>query len=515
MNHNRGDLFMGFTSTWADFETSIKEHKVILYGLGTLLNYLFIRCNADIPIIAAIDNDVTKQGHTLSEFFDEVDLKEAKNIIVSPKFILKSFNPNDTVILISTLRHFEAIAKDLETMNYHRYFSILHLEYNYNEHMKSQGIKTEDNYVLKYAKKCADEFPIQNNKIIFGGMDRYPDHGKYITDQLKSMNKNLDIVWISNTPSIDVPEGVRVIYEGKWKQYIYELETAKVWVYDMQIRTQPIKRPGQTYIQVKHWGSITLKRFYLNEEIKTYEEEVWNANGKMMDYIISGSEFDEETCRRGFNFHGQFLRFGSPRSDPLFNPDYYKKKIYKKFGLNNYDRILMYAPTFRANSNQKSPQYEELDFDTIIEALNQKWAGNWKIFLRYHPSVKVNRKDNQSNFVIDVSKYEYSQELVAASDVMISDYSSIMFEPAYILRPVFLYAPDKENYIKNEREFLIDYNSLPFPISMTNESLSEQIKNFNEVDYKIKVQKFLDKYGVHEDGHASERTAKFIMEILH
>ena len=497
--------------TWEDFKFACKSRKLILYGLGSLLNYLFIRCEEELDIIAAIDNDLTKQGLKISNFFDENDLKEAKNIIIEPKDSLKKYNPDEVVILISTIRYAGNIAADLEKMSFHCYFSVLHLEYNYKKKM-NLPFDSQDSYVRDYAKKCSEEFPIDNNKIIFGGMDRYPDHGKYITEQLLSMNETLDIVWVMNTPSIHVPEGIRVVYEGKWKQYVYELETAKIWIFNMPIRTQVIKREGQIYFQLKHWGSITLKSFYLHEENGNYEKDVWKSNGKMIDYMVGGSDFDEETSRRGFDFYGKFLRFGSPRSDPLFNSAKYKHKIYKKFGLNDDEKILLYAPTFRLNL---SPQYKEIDFDMVMDSLEQRWPGKWKLFLRYHPSVKIIPKhDKQLKYLIDVSKYEGSQELVAASDVLISDYSSIMFEPAYILKPVFLYAPDKDSYIKNEREFLISYESLPFSISTNNQELSAQIKNFDEVEYRARIQKFLEKYGVHEDGKASERTAKFIIELL-
>ena len=153
-----------------------------------------------------------------------------------------------------------------------------------------------------------------------------------------------------------------------------------------------------------------------------------------------------------------------------------------------------------------------LDFDLILESLMKKWLGNWKILMRLHPVEKKNSdKMNQPDYVIDVSQYDDGQELVAAADVMISDYSSIMFDPAYVMKPVFLYAPDKDIYLKKDRTFLIDYDSLPFPISMTNEELSKQILNFKEEDYSQNVQAFLDKYGVNEDGHASERAARFIL----
>ena len=98
--------------------------------------------------------------------------------------------------------------------------------------------------------------------------------------------------------------------------------------------------------------------------------------------------------------------------------------------------------------------------------------------------------------------------------MMITDYSSIMFEAAFVKKPVFLYAPDRKEYIDGERGLLIDYDSLPFPIAETNTELYNQIDIFDEVEYKKSVTVFLERYGVHEDGHASERAADFIISIL-
>ena len=114
-----------------------------------------------------------------------------------------------------------------------------------------------------YAKECAEKYPLQNNKIVFY-MRTHISHEKYITEQLLSMHKNLDIVWIVNKINVKVPQGVRIVNEGNWKKYIYEMETAKVWVYGVPNVIGFIKREGQTYIQTKHWGSVTLKKFYLD-----------------------------------------------------------------------------------------------------------------------------------------------------------------------------------------------------------------------------------------------------------
>ena len=98
--------------------------------------------------------------------------------------------------------------------------------------------------------------------------------------------------------------------------------------------------------------------------------------------------------------------------------------------------------------------------------------------------------------------------------MMITDYSSIMFEPAFVKKPVFLFAVDKNEYIDQERTLLIEYETLPFSIAETNEELAENIRKFEPAEYEKRLKDFLDKYGVHEDGHAGERAAGFISSLI-
>ena len=239
---------------------------------------------------------------------------------------------------------------------------------------------------------------------------------------------------------MSAPEGVRKIYKGKSKQYIYEMETAKVWLYAVHIPSYIIKRKDQVYIQTKHWGSFLLKRLSLGyaghlDFVRKFVERSSN----LMDYIISGSEFDEETCRINFNFQGKFLRFGSPKSDVLFSADKYKKKVYDYYNLNDHEKVLMYAPTWRTGEEKVYSEFKwlNLNFEMLYKAIQQRFGGKWKIFLRLHPQVRTRSKQiKRPDYVIDVSGYEDSGELVAASDVLVTDYSSIMAESANSIVPV-------------------------------------------------------------------------------
>ena len=144
-----------------------------------------------------------------------------------------------------------------------------------------------------------------------------------------------------------------------------------------------------------------------------------------------------------------------------------------------------------------------------------KFGGEWKILLRLHPNVAIeSKKVVKPEYVIDVTHHEDAQDLVVVADIVITDYSSIMFEPAYVRKPVFLFAPDKKEYINGERELLIAYDTLPFPIAETNEELAENIRVFQQEEYEEKVTQFINVYGVHEDGHASERVADFIAGLV-
>ena len=506
--------------TWKDFYNAAKSKKVILYGISEIFNLLWLRCNGSISIVAAVDNDNGKQNLPLHTFFDENDLKDSKDVLVSPRTTLKNYLPDEVIILISSLRYYDEIAAELEQMGFNCYFSVLNLEYNYrNEH---SDFITLSNYKNSYAKECVEKYSIESNKIIFYGFGGYADHGKYITEALLKMSHELNIVWIVKKFPVNVPEGVDVVFNGNFKKYIREMETAKVWIFDVPIEMDLIKREEQIYIQTKHWGSITLKKFYLDTPLISQVKNnkyFWELNGKWMDYIISGSEFDEKSCLSGFNFKGKFLRFGSPRSDAMFDEEKFKSKIRKIFNLNVNEKILLYAPTFRFK-NAKVGDIEcipqnFLNFDMLMTSLKEKFFGDWKIFLRLHPNLRaISKRLNKPNYIIDVTDYDDNQELAAAANIMISDFSSIMFEPAYVLKPVFLYSPDKDEYVKNERELLIDYSKLPFPIAKNDEELSAQIKNFNEDRYKEAVREFLASYGVNEDGHASKRSAEFILRLI-
>lgn len=506
--------------TWEAFEKVSEGKKVFLFGTGAGTYFFWARSSRSLEAI--LDNDSSKWNIRIEDLTEGAQCTSSEGMPIDSADILLKYSPDETVILVSSLKRYDEIVNQLYKMGHKNVFILLLMEADYRE--KYGGSKKEEEYLPEYL--YVQEFcnkDIVQNKIMFMSFGEYSDHGKYITEQLLSIRDDLDIVWLVDNPKTIVPAGVRVVCTGQPKRRIYEMETAHIWVINTEIPCYIKKRQGQIYIHTKHWASVTLKRFYLDSKTITdipENVERWRYNSRCMDYIITGSDFDTASCRRGFEFEKDIVQVGSPRSDAMFRGDELRKKVLGKISVPARAKILLYAPTYRYKQNDKTRHIAEarninLDLNKVKAALEKRFGNEWYILLRLHPAVaKESKKVLLTEYTIDVSDYGDSQELASACDVMISDYSSFMFEPAFVKKPVFLYAPDRNDYIDKEYDLLINYDSLPFPIAESNDELVKKIEEFDIIKYEQDVTSFMDRYGVHEDGHASERAAAFISSLI-
>lgn len=510
-----------YTKSWKEFQDEARGKKVFLFGVGAGAEYYWQNYKNTTAIDGFLDNDERKQGFSAGDFI-QTGISGEKWEVSSPQ-ILQNYPPEQVVVMVTNLNQFDVIIEQLCAMGLTHIFSLLLLEAD----MRTEGVMKEfhgegalNGAYRDYAKECLKE-PVQRKKMVFHDKGNYSGHGRQLTERLLEAGGDLDLVWLVSDMRILVPEGVRLVYEKNLYQATYEMETAGFWVYDYTVFPWLIKREGQIYIQTKHWASITLKSFGFDEVAYTgsreYRESLIHSS-EIMDYILVGSEFDERTCRSGFGFQGKAIYVGSPRSDVLFQETLYKTKICQHYQIQEQQKLLLYAPTWRRISGMPQSQFGliGLDFGRLKGRLEDRFGGEWKILLRLHPDVVIESTAiDYPEYVVNVSYYSDSQELVAASDMLITDYSSIMFEPAFVGKPVFLYAPDRDSYINKERPLLIEYDSLPFPAARTEEQLWKSIQDFEETSYQREVSVFLEKYGVHEDGHAAQRAVEFIQGLLH
>jgi len=368
---------------------------------------------------------------------------------------------------------------------------------------------------LFYIVFCVmDILPIKENKIVCCNMKgkRYGDNPKYITDALLKKTNNLDIVWLLNDlTDREVPENVRIVKYDFWHQ-IYELATAKVWIDSNAKQYGFRKRKSQLYIQTWH-GSYGLKKVGADLGDKISKIDICNCkyNFKNTDIMLANSRRTSEIYNRAFGYRGQILENGSPRNDIFFqNSEDIKDKVNKYFEVNG-KRIVLYAPTFRTDYRVSDLN---LNYDILLQALSNRFGGEWVVLVRLHPNNLQDAKSfiQYTDKIINASEYDVMQLLVA-SDVLVTDYSSCMFDFVTNGKPCFLYASDIARY-KEERDNYYELEDLPFPVATNEQELKEVITTFNADKYKKELNNLFEEVGLKETGHASEIAADYILKWM-
>ncbi len=308
-----------------------------------------------------------------------------------------------------------------------------------------------------------------------------------------------------------MPEGCYAVKKRSLNE-IKELATAKAWV-DSNMKIAGFhKRKGQLYVQTWH-GSYGLKKIGLDlssrSRIDIYD---FSYNISETDIMVSNSRRTSDIYRTAFGYNGSLIEKGSPRNDVFFaETANVVDHVKEKFNVNG-KRIALYAPTFRSDYD-----IEKLSFDykKVISALSKATGDEWVLFLRLHYK-NLNDAEiysYENSHIINASYYDNMQELLVAADILITDYSSCMFDFITIPKPCFIYAPDLEKY-EQDRGNYYKMSELPFPLAQNNEQLIENIENFKMECYKKKVKDLHERVGLCETGHASEAVADYIIDFI-
>lgn len=364
--------------------------------------------------------------------------------------------------------------------------------------------------------------PVQNNKIVFITFQGdYTCNPKYITEQLLSMDCDLDIVWGSRKKNLEepgtFPAGVRVV-EQHTVAFYKELASAKVWVANsVDFLKNPIyKKKDQIMIETWH-GSLGIKRFDKDSNSGRRWVGAAELTGKIANYCISNSTFETNVYRETYWPDTPVLEYGHPRNDILM-PGHeekraaLKRQVFSLYGIEEGTKVLLYAPTFR---DSKSFVFYNIDYRRLVPALEERFGGKWKVLVRFHPTVRkfAEKRARLTDDVVDVTTYPDIQDIMVISDAAITDYSSWIYDFVLLRKPGFIFATDVDAY-NNERGFYYKLETTPFAVATNNDQLIEKVLNFDESKYQSDVERFLQDKGCIEDGHASERVAEKILEII-
>ena len=289
----------------------------------------------------------------------------------------------------------------------------------------------------------------------------------------------------------------------------YHLATARLFVVDDYFfpiyAVRP--RPGTTIVQVWHAAgafkkmgySVLDKSFGADEELVSRIPIHANYDLCLVSSASVIPHYVEAFRQPAERFTAQL---GIPRSDLLFGDvDRRAAEVRRRYRLDDGRRVILYAPTFRGDSVTDARFDATLDLPLLAERL----AADHVLLLRLHPFVRsrVRIGPELAHFVVDASDHPDVNALMLASDLLVTDYSSAIFEFALLGRPILFFAPDHAAY-ERERGFYLDYRTdLPGPIFETTAELADHIRA-GSFDTQ-RVERFARASFDVADGHASQR----------
>lgn len=290
----------------------------------------------------------------------------------------------------------------------------------------------------------------------------------------------------------------------------YHLATARLFIVDDYFfPIYVIKpRPDTTIVQTWH-ASGAFKKIGFSVLDKTFgADEVLIAKVPIhSNYDICLMASKSAAVHYAEAFRQPLDRFvtdiGIPRTDVLFGDAVPRIEalIGEHYALPVGKRVILYAPTFRGTTVRRATSPQDLDF----HALNRVLGADHVVLLRLHPFVRQSQPipPDLASFVVDVSDHPDIHELMLVSDVLVTDYSSAIFEFSLLGRPMAFFAPDHDDY-HDERGFYFDFRTgVPGPIFESTEALAAWLRAA-EFDLE-RVRRFRDESFEVADGHATER----------
>lgn len=357
-------------------------------------------------------------------------------------------------------------------------------------------------------------FPIQRKKIVFSNFlgKGYGDNLKCIAEVLREEG-SFRIVWlVKGNKNNSFPNEIKVVKRYSLLE-LYHLSTSEIWIDNCRKHYGVKKRKGQYYVQTWH-ANIMGKRVEADAEDKLEKSYVKNAkhDSQMADLFLSGSAWLSERYREAFWYDGEILEYGLPRSDIFYKEaDVYKKKVYEYYHLDSGVKLALYAPTFRADGNMDC---YDMDYQQLLTDLQEKWDGKWKILVRLHPNIQKKQNAVQySEDILNGSEYGDMNELIVASDLLITDYSSCMFDAMEAGKKVLLYATDIEAYMADRGTYFA-FEELPFLLAEDKAALHNNIKRFEEEIYKKKSEEFIRRCGICNCSNSAEKITEYIIKQI-
>ncbi|WP_432749276.1 CDP-glycerol glycerophosphotransferase family protein [Pediococcus pentosaceus] len=383
-------------------------------------------------------------------------------------------------------------------------------------------------YVLIVINDILTLLPIKKGVVLFESFNGkgLTDNPKAIYDQLLEMDNQTAklLYWGIKGQFFDeiVQQYPNAQILKRWSlKWIWISARANYWVFNSRMPTWWKKNRNTKYVQT--WHGTPLKHLATDmDQVKlpgsTREKYLkeFVSEAKRWDYLVAANQYSEDIFKRAFRFRNQFLETGYPRNDILVqkNQPTEIKALKQKIIGNGEKRVVTYAPTWREDDFISVGHYH-FRWHFSLKKMMGLLPEDVMLLIRPHYLVtdRIDIKGFEDRVVIDSTTD--MNEIYLITDLMVTDYSSVMFDFAILKRPMLFFAYDLEYYRDDLRGFYFDYyTELPGPIVTDETHLLAEIdqllqNNFAELDPE-RFNKFAKRFVSWERGTAAQQVIEKI-----
>ncbi|WP_188893748.1 bifunctional glycosyltransferase/CDP-glycerol:glycerophosphate glycerophosphotransferase [Microlunatus endophyticus] len=339
-------------------------------------------------------------------------------------------------------------------------------------------------------------------------------NGRYVSDsvlaiyhELRERYPALEYLWSVADLETAIPDGSSPVLIHS-RAYMDALHNARYLINNNNFPFYYRKRPDQTYLQT--WHGTPLKRIgndVPGANLSLSYRQLMKREAGYWDVLLAQNDFAAKVLPAAFGYEGRVLNVGYPRNDLLVGDDTetHRERARKALGIAEGQVALLYAPTWRDNVSVSSgyAMVSYLDTRSARIALGEGSV----ILLRGHANTAHDRAAEESG-VINVTDHPDVNDLILASDVLVTDYSSIMFDYCVTGKPIVLLTPDLDRYRDVTRGFYLDLPDIaPGPICRDTPALNKALADLDKMRarYARQYAQFVTEFAPHDDGEAAQR----------
>ncbi|TPW73171.1 CDP-glycerol glycerophosphotransferase family protein [Schumannella sp. 10F1B-5-1] len=309
--------------------------------------------------------------------------------------------------------------------------------------------------------------------------------------------------WSVADASVPVPPGAVRVIEGS-RAWWRARGAARVLIVNDWLRKRFLRRRHQTVLQT--WHGTMIKRLALDRPGRGLRTRLAvRRESDRWDVMLAQNDYSAAVFRRAYAFSGPIWELGYPRNDVLRDGD--PAAVRRRIGIPAQARVVLYAPTWR---DDRTEIVDYLD----LEGFAARLPDDTVLLVRGHSRTLPYGRDLRGDRLVDVTTYPDVADLVLAADILVTDYSSVMFDFAATERPIVFFTPDLAHYSEDLRGFYFDLLAeAPGPVVSTRDELLQLLSGDARAgEFAERRAEWRARYAPNDDGHAGERVVQRLLD---